>query len=381
MAVKKTLYIQERVSKRTKRSTFYVRIPYKDGTEYIKLFAEKDYGSRQEAYEAALYNRDHHMKKVKQQETAKKQANFTVFEMFNRSNVLIMRTKGTIKKANKRFNTYIRNEYGTQNFREIKRSDIINCLNAAVKAGASQATLSEVYTIWKKIFQAAIIDELIDASPADYIEIPKSRKPRAKRDVTTSYATLEQVIQALRKHSSHQPRHMYDTEVIIKSLLVGYGTGLRPGEVLALSRNDIDFEKHIINLWREVGSDEENLVTLRDTKTELSKRIVPMNELVETVLKDLCDEVVTDLLFLDHKGDLFNTNNVSNKIGRVCKDEGIKFVRYDMRHQFTIDLLDMGTDTKTVMELMGHNNLAMTFSYDRSRIKDKEEAIKNRILT
>ena len=54
---------------------------------------------------------------------------------------------------------------------------------------------------------------------------------------------------------------------------------------------------------------------------------------------------------------------------------------YQLRHQFSTDLITNHVDVRTVMELMGHNNTNMTVEYARSSDDLKAEALKNRKLS
>ena len=51
---------------------------------------------------------------------------------------------------------------------------------------------------------------------------------------------------------------------------------------------------------------------------------------------------------------------------------------YQLRHQFSTDLITNNVDIRTVMELMGHNNTDMTIDYARSSDDLKKEALENR---
>lgn len=51
---------------------------------------------------------------------------------------------------------------------------------------------------------------------------------------------------------------------------------------------------------------------------------------------------------------------------------------YQLRHQFSTDLITNNVDIRTVMELMGHNNTNMTIDYARSSSELKSDALNKR---
>lgn len=62
-------------------------------------------------------------------------------------------------------------------------------------------------------------------------------------------------------------------------------------------------------------------------------------------------------------------------IPNACNLEGIKFNMLRYRHQFSTDLIKNGKDVRTIMELMGHNNIEMPFGYARSDEQAKINAL------
>lgn len=67
-------------------------------------------------------------------------------------------------------------------------------------------------------------------------------------------------------------------------------TGLRPGEICALTEDDIDFDAHEISvtktlLYQKLDGDEGKEFHLGPPKTDSSVRTVPMNEVCEETIR------------------------------------------------------------------------------------------------
>ncbi len=73
-----------------------------------------------------------------------------------------------------------------------------------------------------------------------------------------------------------------------------------------------------------------------------------------------------------------SSTKTSSKIKYACVKEGIKFNMYRCRNQFSTNMIKNGKDIRTIMELMGHNNIKMIIDYTRSENKSKLNALKIR---
>lgn len=86
----------------------------------------------------------------------------------------------------------------------------------------------------------------------------------------------------------------------------------------------------------------------------------------------------SDILFdkgrlLIQKAQGRTTDEVAVKIKYVCRKIGVEFNLYRLSHKFSTDLVTGNVDPRTIMELMGHNNIGQTLEYARSN-----DALKNR---
>ena len=90
---------------------------------------------------------------------------------------------------------------------------------------------------------------------------------------------------------------------------------------------------------------------------------------------DLFEYQDSDYLFADFKGNLMDTTKVSSKINHSCKQEGIKFNRYLLRHNLASVMIENGQDPRTVQEVMGHEESSMTLYYARSKDESKIKAL------
>ena len=109
--------------------------------------------------------------------------------------------------------------------------------------------------------------QLITSNPAAYIKVPKNApKNIIKRTIITS----ERFAELLQKYPFGTPMYI--------PLLLLYHTGMRLGEVLGLSWQDVDFAAKKITLRRQLLCLRKQGYFLASLKTESSKRYILIDD-------------------------------------------------------------------------------------------------------
>ena len=145
-------------------------------------------------------------------------------------------------------------------------------------------------------------------------------------------------------------------------------TGMRIGEVLALTRGDIDFQGRVIHVQQgKTGS-----------------RMVQMNDIAEDVLKQAMRRSESALLFPQRNGEPVLTTTASNLFSVVVKELGLnpkgtprsqKVVFHTLRHTFASWLVMEGIPLFTVSKLLGHASLTMTYRYAHLAPDNQKDAV------
>jgi len=142
-------------------------------------------------------------------------------------------------------------------------------------------------------------------------------------------------------------------------LIVALNTGMRRGELLGLSWNDIDFANYNMHV--------KNTKSGRD-------RIIPMNSLVAATLKK--QDMSEKFVFLHSWEKDKSFNNVTRSLHRACKKIGIeKFRFHDLRHTAATLMVQSGVDLVTVKEILGHSNIQTTMIYCHTSQESKRKAV------
>lgn len=139
-------------------------------------------------------------------------------------------------------------------------------------------------------------------------------------------------------------------------VLLGVRTGMRPGELAALSWENVNLAQRVITVrqsaWRQ---------QIVSTKTN-RERHIPMSDDVYEYLKNRSDRI--GLLFPRGDGGLTTDCLRGRIIDRICKRTGTrKITWYTLRHTFASQLAAECAPLLAIKEMMGHASIGMTMRY------------------
>jgi integrase len=143
-------------------------------------------------------------------------------------------------------------------------------------------------------------------------------------------------------------------------IITALNTGLRRSELLALSRDDVDFER--------------GLVTVRAAYAKNGKsRSVPMNTMLTHTLEAVKIKSA-GAVFCKQDGKPYRDFRTAFE-GAVKRADIPDFTFHDLRHTFASPLVMKGVDLPTVKELMGHKHINMTLRYTHLANSHKKDAV------
>lgn len=131
-----------------------------------------------------------------------------------------------------------------------------------------------------------------------------------------------------------------------------YWTGMREGELLALSPADIDLDNKTISINRTYQRIEGKDV-FTSPKTRKSKRKIPIPDFLCQELSDY----IQSRYMLDADERLFPVTKsyLSHEMIRGCKNTGVKKIRiHDIRHSHASLLINQGCDALMLADRLGH---------------------------
>ena len=139
-----------------------------------------------------------------------------------------------------------------------------------------------------------------------------------------------------------------------------YWTGMREGELLALSPADIDLDNKTISINRTYQRIEGKDV-FTSPKTRKSKRKIPIPDFLCQELSDY----IQSRYMPDADERLFPVTKsyLSHEMIRGCKNTGVKKIRiHDIRHSHASLLINQGCDALMLADRLGHEKVSTTLN-------------------
>ena len=158
-------------------------------------------------------------------------------------------------------------------------------------------------------------------------------------------------------------------------VILALGTGMRLGEIFALSWDSIDLEKEKLAVVQSAVKMNHGTIVQKDVKTKSSRREIPLPKYVTEALREykawqeatiphLPNYRDEGFLVTNNKGNILHPASFSYHVFKkiLLERAGIpeKFRFHDLRHTHATWLLEAGVNTKVVSERLGHANIRIT---------------------
>ena len=136
-----------------------------------------------------------------------------------------------------------------------------------------------------------------------------------------------------------------------------YWCGIREGELLSLTKDDIDFEGNTITInksYQRIGK--KDIIT--EPKTPKSNRIIALPNF-------LCEELKEYISHIYDNGRIFplTKHALYREMIRGSSQSGVKKIRvHDLRHSHASLLIELGFSPLLIAERLGHENIETTLN-------------------
>ena len=251
-------------------------------------------------------------------------------------------------------------------FLAIKKEENISNIknNETESRKLNNKTINHCLVILKAIFSKAVENELISKNPAQKIQKLKTEQKEM------FILSQEECFKLLDTAQKYYPD-------LYPILFTAIFTGMREGEILGLTWDNIDFKKKKITVNKSVYDGK-----LTTTKTASSNRKVDMTDTLTEVLQTQKrkNKILTKLVFPNNVGNPLCVHNLLHRRFYPCiKKSGIdKNIRFhDLRHTYVSLLISQNVPMKYIQNQVGHSSINTTMNTYGHLLPDvHENAIK-----
>ena len=250
----------------------------------------------------------------------------------------------TVIDYKSRLNKYILNDFGRMKLSSIRRLHVQEFANKLVKEyNLSSKTAKNYIKLISSILGKAVEWEYLQNNVADKVSIPKNFEKPKKKVILYSYDETRLFLDAL--------EHCEDKELQM-AIYSSFVLGGRRGEILAISTDDINFNK----LYIDVSNAKIKIkggVQIKDTKTEKERRVyVPktyMDMLEDYIINYLGNRSTDTPLFTMYP------DTYSKKFKRFLHDNNLREINLkDLRALNESILVNQGIDVVAAAKRLGH---------------------------
>lgn len=279
----------------------------------------------------------------------------------------------TILRYKSMYRNHVQEFLGKKRVNEINRLMVVDLIGNLNKNNFKKSTINCISRMLYDIFECAMADDVCTKNPM--LKIKKLDEPNKKGTALT----LEQQIDFFDMSVNSYYNNLFITIV---------NTGMRFGEISALTIDDVDFYNCKISVnktsvyYKSEG--EQCSFHVTPPKTPSANRTIPMNNMCKKAIQDQIT-VLKKILRLNendplNKSQLIFTTHSGNPISRGCIYSAMKHVidrvnvvraanskppmayfgPHALRHTFATRCFDEGINPKIVQAYLGHKSVNTT---------------------
>lgn len=247
----------------------------------------------------------------------------------------------------------IKHNFKKAKLRDITRSRYQGFLNAYAK-DHSPASVKKTNNIIRQCIKSAILDGLLIRDFTQNVTLAGNKD----KELNVDYLNLKEIKKLLKEAKKPASPQLYTSRYMIVTAIY---TGMRLGEIQALTWKDIDFLHKTIDINKSWDSRKK---TFKPTKTESSNRKIKMNNDLAKVLMELRQRSKSqEMVFEGFMGTVPTTDAVNNCLRAMLEKLNINrhnFHFHSLRHSQVAILLANGVDIYAISKRLGHSNISTT---------------------
>lgn len=272
----------------------------------------------------------------------------------------------TYEKYYAQINNHIAPALGAYELCELSARILQGFTVGLIEYGFAANTVNGIVSTLKSSLKRAVMLDITNAQYSDAIVRPKSQEKKVESFTRSEQHKIESYI------AGSEKGHLFGITLCLY-------TGLRIGELLALTWGDVDFAKGILSVSKSCHDCWKNgkYEKITDTpKTENSKRYIPLPKALLVKLKTLYKRSACEYVVCGRNKEYgAEIRSYQKTFERLLAKIDVPHKGFHaLRHTFATRALEVGMDVKTLSELLGHGDPTITLRrYAHSMLEHKTE--------
>lgn len=240
--------------------------------------------------------------------------------------------------------------------KNIEPKDILTFFKRLALENFTQKTIANHRIVINQVFNRAVVGGDIQYNPCTSVKIPKAKKNTVRPPATST-----------------------DEEKILNSdhpwvfPLFALLTGLRKGEILALTWEDIDFDNNVISVTKAVEHIN-NRPHIKPPKTESGNRYVPLLDKLKEKLLPIKGNPKHYIFSQDGGKEPIHKQTYNVLYEKYSKAVGITCTAHQLRHSYATVAVEEDVNPKDLQNALGHADISTTMNvYAAARKRSVEK--------
>jgi len=265
---------------------------------------------------------------------------------------------------------WIKPYLGNNKLSQMGKEDVQCFINILSEQELSAGSVHNIFRVLSAAMKKAKEYEYICENPCEGADLPEPVKKEARLLTMQEQKRLEAAAGADK-----------DGLVILLSLY----TGLRVGELCALTWEDVDLKQGILHVSRTIRRIQcfvpdvqtKTVLVTGAAKSRQSVRTIPLPACILKLFKEHRKNTGGEYVF-EYHGHLLEPRTLQYRFKALLRKADLPDINFHaLRHTFATRCMELGFDVKTLSEILGHASAKMTLDrYGHSQMAHKQAAMK-----